>query len=172
MTIQVDERQLDEIVRRILVTMNDRRVPQGEGPKGIFNTVDEAFTAVEWSQRRFNRISIAKRKAFIAAMRETILANSQQLAQMAVEETKLGRVADKVIKTVLAADLLVHDHQIELPVIRRGQRLRQLREHLLLEDKTQVLNVPQVLADFWWDPMTIIFDLDGGILSILWKRNP
>lgn len=104
MTIQVDERQLDEIVRRILVTMNDRRVPQGEGPKGIFNTVDEAFTAVEWSQRRFNRISIAKRKAFIAAMRETILANSQQLAQMAVEETKLGRVADKVIKTVLAAE--------------------------------------------------------------------
>ena len=104
MTVQVDERQVDEIVRRILVTMNDRRVPQTAGPKGIFTTVDEAFAAVEWSQRRFNRISIAKRKAFIQAMRETILANSQRLAQMAVEETKLGRVADKVIKTVLAAE--------------------------------------------------------------------
>lgn len=104
MTVQVDERQLDEIVRRILVTMNDRRIPQAVGPKGIFATADEALAAVEWSQRRFNRISIAKRKAFIHAMRETILANSQQLAQMAVEETRLGRVADKVIKTVLAAE--------------------------------------------------------------------
>jgi propionaldehyde dehydrogenase len=104
MTAQVDERQVDEIVRRILMTVNDRRAPQSVGPQGIFMTVDEAINAVEWAQRRFNRISIAQRKAFIHAMREVIISHSQRLAQMAVEETKLGRVPDKVIKTVLAAE--------------------------------------------------------------------
>ena len=102
--VQVDERQLDEIVRRVLVSMNDRRAPQSVGPKGIFATADEALTAVEWAQRRFNRISMAKRKAFIHAMRTVSIANCQLLALMAVDETKLGRVADKIIKTTLAAE--------------------------------------------------------------------
>jgi propionaldehyde dehydrogenase len=104
MPATVDERQVDEIVRRILLTVNDRRLPQAVGPHGVFATVEEALTAAEWSQRRFNAISIAQRKAFIHAMRETAISHSQQLAQMAVEETKLGRVGDKVIKTVLAAE--------------------------------------------------------------------
>lgn len=104
MSVAVDERQVDEIVRRILMSMNGRRTPQSVGPQGVFATLDEALAAAELSQRRFSRVSIAQRKAMIQAMRETAIQNSQMLAQMAVDETKMGRVSDKVMKNVLAAE--------------------------------------------------------------------
>jgi len=104
MSVTVDERQVDEIVRRILASMSDRRTPQSVGPQGVFATPEEALAAAELSQQRFNRVSIARRKAIIQAMREAAIQNSERLAQLAVDETKMGRVSDKVAKNVLVAE--------------------------------------------------------------------
>ncbi len=104
MSAVVDEHQVNEIVRRILVGMDGRRTPRSVGPQGIFATVDEAMAGLEVAQRLFNRISIAQRKAFIQAIRDAAIQNAQRLAQMAVEETKMGRVGDKVLKNQLAAE--------------------------------------------------------------------
>jgi propionaldehyde dehydrogenase len=104
MNAVVDERQVDDIVRRILLSMDGRRTPSPIGPQGIFATPDQALAGVEIAQRLFNHTSIAKRKAFIQAMRDTAIQNANRLAQMAVEESKIGRVADKVLKNVLAAE--------------------------------------------------------------------
>jgi propionaldehyde dehydrogenase len=104
MSAVVDEHQVDEIVRRILVNMNGRRTPQSSGPQGIFATADEALAALEIAQRRFRQTSIAQRKAFIDAMRAAASCEVQRLAQMAVEESHLGRVADKMLKAQLAID--------------------------------------------------------------------
>ena len=104
MSAVVNEVEVDEIVRRILVNMNGRHTPQSVGPQGIFATVDEAFAALEISQRRFRQMGLAQRKKFIQAMREAASANIARLGQSAVEESRLGRVPDKILKAQLAIE--------------------------------------------------------------------
>ena len=91
MSAVVDEHQIDEIVRRIMDGVDGRRTPKSVGPLGIFATVDEALAGLEVAQRLFNRTSIAHRKAYIHAMRDAAIQNAHRLAQMAVDETKMGR---------------------------------------------------------------------------------
>lgn len=104
MSLNVEERQVDEIVRRVMEKMGDRHTSKSAGQLGVFATAEEALTAAEFARRRFAHISVAQRKAMIQAMRETTIQNSQMLAQMAVEETKMGRVSDKVMKNLLVAE--------------------------------------------------------------------
>lgn len=95
---------LDEIVRQVLARVSgDGHKPEATGKYGLFSNAVDAMAAVKLAQQRFDRISLAQRKAFIQAMRNTALQNSRRLAEMAVAETKIGRVADKVLKNELAA---------------------------------------------------------------------
>ena len=47
---------------------------------------------------------MGRRKAFIKVIRETTINHAQQLSQLAVQETGMGRVADKVLKHLLVAE--------------------------------------------------------------------
>ncbi|MBI6545493.1 MAG: aldehyde dehydrogenase EutE [Cyanobacteria bacterium NC_groundwater_1444_Ag_S-0.65um_54_12] len=76
----------------------------GNANEGIFATLTEAITAatkaqyiLEWER------TLGDRQAMIAAMRQAVLQNLEALAQLAVEETGLGRVADKINKNRLVA---------------------------------------------------------------------
>ena len=105
MTVALQESQIDEIIRRILDKMDEERIPQPVGGlRGVFSTAEEALNAVERAQSCYRRVSIAKRKAMIEAIRATAIEHAQQLAQMAVEETGMGRVSDKVLKHLLVAE--------------------------------------------------------------------
>lgn len=105
MTVELQESQIDEIIRRILEKMDEERIPQPVGGlRGVFSTADEALNAVERAQSCYRRVSIAKRKAMIEAIRATAIEHAQQLAQLAVEETRMGRVSDKVLKHLLVAE--------------------------------------------------------------------
>ena len=92
---------------------------------GIFATVDEAVAAARSAQKQLAGLSIEKRECLIQAMRDTAYENAALLAQMAVEESGMGNVADKTIKNQLAArktpgteDLCTHawsgDHGLTL----------------------------------------------------------
>lgn len=100
----VDEVQIDQIVRQVMEKMGNGSKPSASGQYGIFSDLDSAMDAVYLAQQRFNRISLAQRKAMIEAMRQTAIANSQALAELAVEETKIGRVSDKILKNRLVAE--------------------------------------------------------------------
>ena len=71
---------------------------------GCFERVEDAISAAKESQKQLMELSMAKRKKIIAAMRQASLDNAEKLAIMAHEETGFGRVADKIIKNVLAAE--------------------------------------------------------------------
>jgi propionaldehyde dehydrogenase len=103
MEIALDEFQIDTIIRQVMEKMGNGRGPRG-GDHGIFPGMEEALDAVQLAQGRFNRLSLAQRKAFIQAMRETAIENSQHLAEMAVAETRIGRVSDKIMKNRLVAE--------------------------------------------------------------------
>ena len=72
------------------------------GP-GIFATVDEAAEAAEVAFHEFQRIKLEQRKSIVAAMRSAAVAAAPRLAKMAVDETGLGRVEDKIRKNQLVA---------------------------------------------------------------------
>ncbi|MDQ3813897.1 MAG: aldehyde dehydrogenase, partial [Armatimonadota bacterium] len=74
------------------------------GLHGIFETVEEAVSAAREAQREWVRLPLETRKACIEAMRQAGRDNARRLAEMTVEETGLGRVADKELKNRLCAD--------------------------------------------------------------------
>ena len=107
MTLQIQESQLNAIIQQVLEQVNGPVT--GEQPmafhyRGVFPTADEAVNAAVRAQNTFQRMPLARRKAIIAAMRETSIENAQRMAQKVVEETKMGRVSDKVLKHLLVAE--------------------------------------------------------------------
>ncbi len=104
MSVTVDESQVSEMVRRIMTRLDGQAGPQPVGPPGVFATADDAVAAADAAFQRYRLVSIAQRKKIIEAIRRTAIDHSHRLAQMAVDETRLGRVSDKVLKNVLAAE--------------------------------------------------------------------
>ena len=77
---------------------------QNRGFLGSFEKVEDAIVAARESQKQFSKLSMQKRGEIIAAMRKASLENAEKLAIMAHEETGMGKVADKIIKNIVAAE--------------------------------------------------------------------
>ncbi|MDX5475801.1 MAG: aldehyde dehydrogenase EutE [Bacillaceae bacterium] len=71
---------------------------------GVFATVDEAVTAAKIAWEKLRILPLATRTAMVEKMREVSRAHAEELAQLAVQETGLGRVQDKIAKNLLAAN--------------------------------------------------------------------
>ena len=70
---------------------------------GIFRDMNQAIAAAKEAQKKLLQMSVESRSKMIAAMRATIEKNVELIAQVSIEETKLGKYADKVQKNLLAA---------------------------------------------------------------------
>jgi propionaldehyde dehydrogenase len=68
---------------------------------GVFTTIDDAIIAAKRAQKEFTNVSLNKRVEIIETVRQHLRDNVNDLAKMAVEETDLGRVPDKIIKNLL-----------------------------------------------------------------------
>jgi len=90
---------------------------------GVFASLDEAVAAAKQAQKLLN--SVALRQRVIEAIRQAGERYAQVLAEMAVAETGMGRVADKYAKNVsqargtpgmecLSAEVLTGDHGLTL----------------------------------------------------------
>src|ERR1035441_7766328 len=69
----------------------------------VFSAVGEAVSVAVGAQGLFQDQGLDARRDVIKAMRETGVANAQRWGLMAVEETKMGRAADKTVKNLLCA---------------------------------------------------------------------
>lgn len=72
--------------------------------EGVFETVDQAVQAAAQAQREFLKLSLAARGAILDNMRRAMRQEVPFLAELAVAETGLGRVQDKLAKNYLAID--------------------------------------------------------------------
>ena len=81
-----------------------KQAPRGQVEPGVFDTVDEAIQAAKAAQARFEDCTLATREKVIADIRAAMRPRVQELAQKTVEETGMGRVADKVLKLNLTLD--------------------------------------------------------------------
>ncbi len=110
---QIDEKQIEQIVSQVLTTLqNDVKVAvpptaksSSSSQSGVFSTVEEAISAAKTAQAALTKLGIAKRRELIEAIKQVSLENSKRLADMAVQETKMGNAEHKVMKNEGAVNL-------------------------------------------------------------------
>ncbi len=69
----------------------------------VFPTVDEAVARAAKAQKIFQDLGLEQRRLIIRAMRKAAVGAAERLAKMAVEETGMGRVEDKIRKNLVCA---------------------------------------------------------------------
>ncbi|MDK2927830.1 MAG: propionaldehyde dehydrogenase [Bacillota bacterium] len=98
--------EIAEVVRQVLLRLQDveRGVPGSQAPPGVYASMEEAIDRATAAQKKVARLTLAEREKCIAAIRAALRAHAGELAEMAVKETGMGRIGDKIVKNNLVAD--------------------------------------------------------------------
>lgn len=103
--MSVQEREIEEIVRKVLEELSSAgSKPQSSSGHGIFLEMNDAIAAAESAQKELIKLSLAERGKIIESIRKAAIESAELFAQMAVEETGMGKYQDKVRKNILAAE--------------------------------------------------------------------
>ena len=97
----INEQRISEIVESVIRNMNNENTKK---QIGVFDTMAEALSAVEKAYKLYRGYSVEQREKMIANIRKLTLAEAENMAKLGVEETKMGRVVDKIIKHQLVAN--------------------------------------------------------------------
>ncbi len=113
----MNDRQIAEIVQRVVQKLASEGggqtssgggptvfVPRSRATDGIFTDPDQAIQAARDAFEEVKRTPLEVREKAIEAMRDVGRRLAPELARMAVEETGLGRVEDKIGKNLLVAN--------------------------------------------------------------------
>ncbi len=103
--MEIDEKVIKGIVEKVVEQFSvvEGSVREVKHFSGVFDTMEEAVYQASKAFKKFAEVSLETRRTMIAAMRRTVEDNVEQLAAQAVDETGMGRVADKIQKNLLAA---------------------------------------------------------------------
>lgn len=100
----MDQQQISRIVARVLTELKQGTAPPpslSARPLGVYASVDDAQAAARLAHRALVGMSLDRRRDIIASIRRRCAADVHNLARLAVEETGLGRVDDKIKKNLL-----------------------------------------------------------------------
>lgn len=110
--MEINEKDIQKLVEQVLVNMNNTSTVTHVANQtssvalgnGVFSTVEEAVTASKQAESNMQNVSLEKRRNMIDAMREISKQHAEELAKIAVEETGLGKIENKIAKNLLAAE--------------------------------------------------------------------
>lgn len=103
--MNVDRELVREIVRQVVSQVDGSLAAESWGEQdGIFPEIDDAVEATRKAQRKLLDYSMLGRGDLVQAMRQAARDNVGSFARLAVQETGMGRVEDKVRKNLLVAD--------------------------------------------------------------------
>lgn len=101
-------RLVEEIVAKVMNELAIKDVVTEKCCKSteeyIFDDVDSAVLATKQAYKELRKLSIKDREKIITNIREKCLTYGEKLSIMAVDETGMGRVEDKIIKHMLVAE--------------------------------------------------------------------
>ena len=103
--MSIGQQEVERIVSEVLSRLQGGAAAPcaaSGGDFGLFDQLEDAVSAAEAAYPKVN--TIAMREKVIAAIRAAGVQHAEMLARMAVEETGMGRVADKITKNVLEAE--------------------------------------------------------------------
>ena len=120
---------INDLVTKIFEELSGLELgPAPQDDDGLFDTVDQAVEAAVAAQKKLIAMTLEDRKAIIASIRESVLANNETLSAMAVKETHLGRYEDKVRENILCATKTPGVEDIQ-PAARSGDHGLMLLEY-------------------------------------------
>lgn len=109
----MDQKEIENVVKAVLASMSagiqpaaasaapqQATISQNNG-FGVFESLDDAVLATKEAQNTLKTVEI--RKLCIDAIRDAATEHARELAVMAVEETGMGRVEDKLAKNLAQA---------------------------------------------------------------------
>jgi propionaldehyde dehydrogenase len=106
--VAIQEKQLELIVKAVMEELSRYRPASGapgakKNSSGVFEDVDEAVEAAWAAQKEFRKYSLEARERIIRSIKAEISGNGniELISRMAVEETGMGRVDDKIRKNLL-----------------------------------------------------------------------
>jgi aldehyde dehydrogenase len=102
----VQREQIESIVAEVLKKLSavtpDVIPTVEQGDWGVFEQLDQAVAAATTAYKQIN--TVALRNKVVSTIRKAARENAKRLAEMAVEETGMGRIEDKIKKNLLVAD--------------------------------------------------------------------
>ncbi len=98
---------VEEVVQRVVAAPATSGAPASPSASGVglFDTVDDAVAASDRAQKELVGQTLEQRKQIIEAIRQVTRDNAETFSRMTLAETGMGRVADKLTKHGLAADM-------------------------------------------------------------------
>ena len=112
----IDERRIESIVADVLERLEGGRPAARAGAEPLLGIHPDLETAVKSARAAFEayeQIPLATRKRIIATAREMLAANYRVLSELAVTETGLGRVDDKILKNKIVTELTPGTEDLE-----------------------------------------------------------
>ena len=101
----LDPARIQGIVADVLDQLDRGSAPAGEGkPLGVHDTLDAAVAGAGRAFSAFRDVPLEVRGRIIATIRSTLLGQLEMLAKVAVDETGLGRIDDKILKNRLVIE--------------------------------------------------------------------
>jgi len=103
----IDPGRISGIVAEVLERLEADAPARGAtatAPLGIHADLDAAVKAAQTSFAAYDKVPLTTRNAVIASVRETLAGQYRVLAELAVEETGLGRVEDKILKNRIVTE--------------------------------------------------------------------
>ena len=96
------ERIVDEVIRQLGRVPATSCPAAGAGDWGVFERLEDAVNAAQEAHGKID--TLAMREQAVSVIRRAARVNARRLAEMAVDETGMGRIEDKVKKNLLVAD--------------------------------------------------------------------
>ena len=94
-------------------------IPEAELGEGLYATIDQAVSAAERAFLDYQALGPDGRQRIVDSVRRTMLEHAERLARIAVEETGLGRIDDKLRKILLVTNRTPGPEDLE-PIIETG----------------------------------------------------
>src|SRR4051794_15912177 len=108
--MQVTDELIRGVVQQVLAHMRNGQLPQGNGRnghaglRGVFTDVDAAVRAAAEAQRAFEKRGLDERRKAVDCVRRICKERADELGREEFEETRIGRLAHKIEKLVVAAE--------------------------------------------------------------------
>lgn len=103
--MELNREDVSKIVEEVVRKYTERSaVEQVTAQRGIFSDMDECIEAAAAAQRTLSGLSLVDRRRIIEAIRAKMRKNARMLSELAVAETGMGRVEDKLAKHMLCID--------------------------------------------------------------------
>lgn len=98
--MSIDEKLIDSIVKDVINSLEGKKEEREE--VGVFTDVNAAVAAAKKAQQQLFRMTLADRKRITDCIRNEVGGHVEELSKMTVEETKMGRVENKIEKNKAA----------------------------------------------------------------------